>query len=71
MRAYLHDGDGTLETILYPVTDLPGSVEVLTNEEGRIVERIAYDPDGSGERLRSSPQVNRFRVEAGHQRWPG
>ncbi|MGV8039583.1 MAG: hypothetical protein AB2L07_05745 [Thermoanaerobaculaceae bacterium] len=41
------DGDGTLETTLYPVTDLLGSVELLTDEDGRIVERIAYDPDGT------------------------
>jgi len=41
------DGDGTLETTLYPVTDLLGSVELLTDEDGRIVERITYDPDGT------------------------
>lgn len=41
------DHDGTLETTLYPVTDLLGSVEILTDETGRIVERITYDPDGT------------------------
>ncbi|MCU0293643.1 MAG: hypothetical protein MUF10_16925 [Thermoanaerobaculaceae bacterium] len=41
------DHDGTLETTLYPVTDLLGSVEILTDDTGRIVERITYDPDGT------------------------
>ena len=41
------DGDGTLETILYPITDLLGSVQLLTDDTGAIAERITYDPDGT------------------------
>jgi len=41
------DGDGTLETTLYPVTDLLGSVQLLTDDAGTPVERITYDPDGT------------------------
>jgi len=41
------DGDGTLETTLYPITDLLGSVHLLTDDGGQIVERITYDPDGT------------------------
>jgi RHS repeat-associated protein len=41
------DGDGTLETTLYPITDMLGSVQLLTDDTGSIVERIEYDPDGT------------------------
>ncbi|NOZ95763.1 MAG: hypothetical protein GXP47_13645, partial [Acidobacteria bacterium] len=41
------DGDGSLETTLYPITDLLGSVQLLTDDAGTIVERITYDPDGT------------------------
>ena len=41
------DGDGSLETTLYPVTDLLGSVQLLTDDAGTPVERITYDPDGT------------------------
>ncbi len=41
------DGDGTLETTLYPITDLLGSVQLLTDDAGTPVERITYDPDGT------------------------
>jgi RHS repeat-associated protein len=41
------DGDGTLETTLYPITDMLGSVQLLTDDSGAIVERIEYDPDGT------------------------
>jgi RHS repeat-associated protein len=40
------DGDGSLETSLWPVTDLLGTVELLTDGSGSIVERITYDPEG-------------------------
>jgi len=41
------DGDGSLETTLYPITDLLGSVQLLTDDTGSIAERITYDPDGA------------------------
>jgi RHS repeat-associated protein len=41
------DGDGSLETTLYPITDMLGSVQLLTDDTGTIVERIKYDPDGT------------------------
>jgi hypothetical protein len=41
------DGDGSLETTLYPITDMLGSVQLLTDDAGTIVERIEYDPDGT------------------------
>ncbi len=41
------DHDGAFDTTLYPVTDLLGSVQLLTNQAGRIVERITYDTDGT------------------------
>ncbi len=41
------DGDGSLETTLYPITDLLGSVQLLTDDAGTPVERITYDPDGT------------------------
>ena len=41
------DGDGSLETTLYSITDLLGSVQLLTDDSGTIVERITYDPDGT------------------------
>jgi RHS repeat-associated protein len=40
------DGDGVLETSLWPVTDLLGTVELLTDGGGAVVERITYDPEG-------------------------
>ncbi len=41
------DHDGTVETTLWPITDLLGNVELLTDSTGRIVERMIYDPDGT------------------------
>jgi RHS repeat-associated protein len=40
------DGDGVLETSLWPVTDLLGTVELLTDGAGAVVERFSYDPEG-------------------------
>jgi RHS repeat-associated protein len=40
------DHDGTVETTLYPVSDLLGDVRLLTDSDGRIKERIVYEPDG-------------------------
>jgi RHS repeat-associated protein len=40
------DGDGSLETSLWPVSDLLGSIELVTDGSGSIVERITYDPEG-------------------------
>jgi YD repeat-containing protein len=40
------DGDGSLETSLWPVTDLLGTVELLTDGGGAVVERFSYDPEG-------------------------
>jgi RHS repeat-associated protein len=40
------DGDGSLETSLWPVSDLLGSIELVTDGSGSIVERITYDPAG-------------------------
>ncbi len=40
------DGDGVLDRTLWPVTDLLGSVQLLTDADGRIVERIEYATDG-------------------------
>jgi len=41
------DANGVLDTTLYPVTDLLGTLQLLTDEDGRIVERVEYDPDGT------------------------
>ena len=34
------DGDGEIDKTLFPITDLLGSVQLLTDENGEIVERI-------------------------------
>ena len=39
--------DGALDSTLYPVKDLLGSVQLLTDETGKIVERVEYDADGT------------------------
>ncbi len=41
------DGDRGLDLTLWPITDLLGSVQLLTDGEGRIVERIEYATDGT------------------------
>ena len=41
------DADGELDETLWPITDLLGSVQLLTDDEGRIVERIEYQTDGT------------------------
>ncbi len=41
------DRDGMVETTLYPLTDMLGSVQLLTDEQGDVVERIEYDADGT------------------------
>jgi len=40
------DGDGVLDGTLYPVSDPWGSVEVLLDESGRLVERVETLPEG-------------------------
>ncbi|HHQ47755.1 MAG TPA: hypothetical protein ENK19_02605, partial [Acidobacteria bacterium] len=39
--------DGLLDNTFYPITDLLGSVQLLTDDAGTPVERITYDPDGT------------------------
>jgi RHS repeat-associated protein len=41
------DHDGALDTTLYPITDLLGSVQLVTDESGLIAERVEYDADGT------------------------
>ena len=41
------DHDGALDTTLWPVTDLLGSVQLLTGAAGHIVERVEYETDGT------------------------
>ncbi len=41
------DADGVLDNTLYPVTDLLGSVQLLTDATGEIVERVEYQTDGT------------------------
>jgi len=40
-------GDGNPDNNFYPITDLLGSVQLLTDENGAVVQRITYDPDGA------------------------
>ncbi len=41
------DLDGTLETLLYPLTDAQGTVQAVADAEGTVVESYLYRPDGS------------------------
>jgi len=41
------DDNGTPDATFYPITDLLGSVQLLTDENGAVVQRITYDPDGT------------------------
>ncbi len=41
------DHDGALDTTLWPVTDLLGSVQLLTDAASHIVERVEYETDGT------------------------
>jgi len=40
------DQDGP-DATFYPITGLLGSVQLLTDENGAVVQRITYDPDGT------------------------
>ena len=61
------DADGVVDETLWPVTDLVGSVHLLTDDSGQIAERITYRPDGTPQywgRDETAPDVVRVALSA-------
>jgi YD repeat-containing protein len=65
------DGDGTLDQTLYPLTDEMNTVHALTDQNGQVVERYAYEADGRSTVLGTDFSPRSFSLFGNTITWQG